>query len=137
VGQVATFACAVILFVLAGMAVLAWTDPDRKRRHRPGVTLDTEYNIRPVAQMPRQPATPSHATQVIRSRGLPAGYDPPTTMLRPAPRGYVASDGRPEPLTPPRAPSGVSRPYVAPVPSQASRVHDRFHCPGCMCGHRT
>lgn len=133
-GQVATFACAVILFVLAGMAVLAWTDPERKRRHQPGVTLDTEYDIRPVAQPPRQPATPSHATQVIRSRGLPDGYDQPTTMLRAPQRGNVQSVGRPEPLIPPRSPSGVSHPYIAPVPNQASRVHDRFHCPGCMCG---
>lgn len=134
-GQVVTFACAVILFVLAGMAVLAWTDPERKRRHRPGVTLDTEYDIRPVAHMPRQPATPHQGTQVIRNPRMPDGYDPPTALLRPTPRGHVASVGRPEPVLPPAAPSGVSRrPYVAPVPSQASRVHDRFHCPGCMCG---
>ena len=131
VGHATMVICGVIVLLLAGMGVLAATDPDRKRG-RSGVTLDTEYNIRPVAVPPRQPAAPGRTTQVIRSRGLPAGYDPPTALLRTPPRP-VASTGRPEPLIPPSAPSGVSRPYIAPVPTQASRVHDRNHCPGCQC----
>jgi hypothetical protein len=134
VGHATMMICGVVLVLLAIMALLAATDPDRKRP-RSSVTLDTEYNIKPVAVRPRQPATPSHGTQVISDPRLPTGYDPPTALLRPARTGgYVQSVARPEPVIPPRSPSGVSRPsYIAPVPTQSSRVHDRNHCPGCMC----
>lgn len=103
--------CGVIVLLLTGMAVLAATDPDR-RRDRSGITLDTQYSIRPVTERPRQPATPTRApdrgTAVIRTPGMPGWYDPPSASAR--------------------------RPYTPPVPTQASKVHDRHHCPGCMCG---
>lgn len=146
--------CGVVILLLCAMGVLAATDPNR-RRGRPGVTLDTEYNIQPVTRRPRQPATPSrHATQVINTAGMSPGYVPPSASIgvagQPTTRipvakvtwitppqqrgGLVRSDGRPEPAVAPQSPSGVSGPYVAPVPTQSSKVHDRHHCPGCMCG---
>src|SRR6476619_7614673 len=106
--------CGVILIMLAAMGVLAATDPDR-RRGRSGVTLDTEYPIRAVAEIPDRPATP------VR--------DSPTRIYGVS----VKSINTAEPVAVPRTPSRVSRPYNAPVPTRASKVHDRHHCPGCMC----